>query len=104
MATEQDIQRKILKYLESKHIYAVKVISASKAGVPDILCCFNGRFIAIEVKTPNTKHNTSELQKHNISKIIGSGGKALVAWELKQVEELIEGLENGTISAPREIL
>lgn len=90
MATEQDIQRKILKYLESKHIYAVKVISASKAGVPDILCCYNGQFLAIEVKTPNTKHNTSELQKHNISKIIGCGGKALVAWDVKQVQEFID--------------
>lgn len=90
MASEQDIQRKIIKYLEAKGAYVVKVISASKSGVPDILCCYKGKFIAIEVKTPNTKHNTSELQKHNISKIIGCGGKALVAWDVKQVQEFID--------------
>lgn len=100
MATEQDIQRKILKYLETKHIYVVKVISASKAGVPDILCCYQGKFLAIEVKTPNTRHNTSELQKYNISKIIGAGGKAIVAWDVKQVEEFIDG----AVDTPREVL
>jgi len=36
MASEQDIQRKIIKYLEAKGAYVVKVISASKSGVPDI--------------------------------------------------------------------
>lgn len=90
MASEQDIQRKIIKYLESKGAYVVKVISVSKSGVPDILCCYNGKFIAIEVKIPTTKTNVSELQKYNLNKVTECGGISLVAWELKQVEELFD--------------
>ena len=89
---EQDIQRKIIKWLESEGHYVVKVISASKAGVPDILCCVNGYFVAIEVKTPTTKTNVSELQKYNLEAVIKSGGYSLVAWELEQVKEYINAV------------
>lgn len=100
MASEQDIQRKIIKYLEANGAYVVKVISASKSGVPDILCCYKGRFIAIEVKTPATKSNVSELQKYNLKQVTECGGLSIVAWELKQVEEFM----NAAAATPREVL
>jgi Holliday junction resolvase len=89
MATEQDIQRKMIKLLESEGAYVVKVISASKSGVPDILFCYEGTFGAIEVKTPSTQNNVSKLQSYNIESIIGADGHAIVAWELEQVSELL---------------
>ena len=89
---EQSIQRKIIKYLESKGAYVVKVISASKSGVPDILFCYEGVFAAIEVKTPTTKGNVSKLQQYNIDKIHECGGQAIVAWTLDQVEDFLAGL------------
>ena len=87
--TEQQIQKSIIKYLESQGAYIVKVISASKAGVPDILCCYQGKFIGIEVKKPSTKNNVSKLQEYNLKKIRESGGIALVAWSLEQVMEIV---------------
>jgi len=84
---EQAIQAKILKLL--KPYYTVKVVAATKAGVPDILACINGHFVGIEVKTPKTKTNTSELQKYNLRKIEENGGYSLVAWSVEQVEEFI---------------
>ena len=92
MATEQQIQKKIITYLESQGCYVVKVISASKAGVPDIIGCYEGFFFGIEVKTPSTKHNVSKLQEYNIDKIRLADGHSLVAWELSQVEEFIGGM------------
>lgn len=89
---EQDIQRKFIKYLESQGAYVVKVISASKSGVPDILFCYEGVFAAIEVKTQDTRNNVSKLQAYNIEKIHNCGGQAIVAWELQQVEEFLRGL------------
>lgn len=91
MASEQDIQRKIIKYLESIGAYVVKVVSASKAGVPDILCCYNGKFIGIEVKKPEAKNTVSELQKYNLAKIEACGGLSLVAWDLQIVKEFFDG-------------
>ncbi len=36
----------------------------SKAGIPDIIACVNGKLVGIEVKAPDGK--PSELQKRNI--------------------------------------
>ena len=83
---EQDFQKKITKYLESQGAYVVKVITASKKGVPDILACYKGRMIGCEVKTPTTMKNTSELQKYNLAKIKEAGGLSLVACSIEQVE------------------
>ena len=90
--TEQQIQNKIIKYLKTIS-YVVKIISATKAGVLDVIVCYKGRFIAFEVKTPDKKNNVSDLQQHNISEIVKNGGLAYVVWELNQVKEIIKGLE-----------
>lgn len=90
---EKKIQKKITDYLKSKGIYIVKVINGTRAGVPDIIGCYNGQFIGIEVKTPSTKTNVSPLQKYNLNEISKAKGISLVAWDLEQVKELIEGLE-----------
>lgn len=86
---EQQIQKKIINYLEDEGYYVVKVVIATKAGVPDILACVNGKFIGIEVKTPNTKTNISSLQEYNLDKIHYTGGKSLVAWNVDMVKDFI---------------
>ena len=75
---EQDIQRKIIKKLEARGCYVVKVITANKAGVPDILACCEGKFIAIEVKRPNGV--LSELQKAHLAMVDKAKGRAIVAY------------------------
>jgi len=90
--SEQQIQKKITAYLEDQGCYVVKVVSATKAGVPDILGCYEGVFFGIEVKTPKTANNVSKLQEYNLDKIREADGHSLVAWSVEQVEEFIEGL------------
>ncbi len=90
--SEQQIQRKIITYLESRGCYVVKVISASKAGVPDIVGCYEGVFFGIEVKTPRTRGNVSKLQEYNLEKIMEAGGQSCVAWELDQVVDFLDGM------------
>jgi len=90
MATEQQIQKKILTMLEQDYdAYTTKVVTASKAGVPDILCCIEGRFVAIEVKKPESKNNVSKLQEYNLTRIEQRGGIAMVAWNTGMVKELL---------------
>lgn len=50
----------------------------TKAGVPDILCCLDGHFVAIEVKAANGR--PSELQLHTINEIRKAGGFAFVLY------------------------
>lgn len=78
---EQRIQTRILRELKKRGIYAVKIITASRNGVPDILCCYRGRFIGIEVKTP--KGRLSAAQDFHLKLIDKAGGVAVIArsWE-----------------------
>jgi Holliday junction resolvase len=91
---EQDIQKKIVKHLEKQGAYTVKVISASKAGVPDVLVCYKGVFIGVEVKTPKTIKNVSKLQAFNITKIQEAGGIAGIASCIEEADALLKLVDN----------
>lgn len=89
--TEQQIQKKIINYLETlDEAYVVKVVTANKSGVPDILACIKGSFVAIEVKRPVSKNNVSKLQEYNLARVEEAGGYSLVAWDVDMVKEFIE--------------
>jgi Holliday junction resolvase len=90
---EQDYQRKIIKYLESRGAYIVKVISASKSGVPDIIACYKSYFLGLEVKTPKTCKNTSKLQDYNLEQIRKSGGIAHVVVEVDEIETILKDID-----------
>lgn len=90
---ESVLQAKIIKHIQSLGGYVVKVITASKAGVPDLLVCYKGKFIAIEVKAPGKLHNTSELQKYNMELVRASGGVSLIADNLDIISEFFDSLD-----------
>ncbi len=72
--------------------YVVKVITASKNGIPDILACVEGRFVGIEVKRPESRNNVSKLQAHNLDIIEAGGGISMVAWNTVMVKEVLDEL------------
>lgn len=87
--TEQQMQAKMIKYLESKGAYVVKIITANKSGCPDLLVCYKGLFLAIEAKAPGKIKNASPLQIAQIKKIQEAGGTALVADNLEIIKEVL---------------
>jgi len=91
---EQDYQKKIVKALEAKGAYVVKVVAATKKGVPDILACYKGHFIAIEVKTPESRSNTSKLQEYNLDKVSEAGGLAGVAVHIDDLNLMLNKIDN----------
>ena len=89
--SEQQIQKTILNYLkELDQTYSFKVIVANRKGIPDIIVCYKGRFIAFEVKT--TKGKATELQKLNLRQIEDAGGKAYVVRSVEEVKECLAKL------------
>jgi len=53
MNKETRIQRKIQNYLNEKRIFHFRVnADTNTVGIPDIIACYKGYFIGIEVKTP----------------------------------------------------
>lgn len=85
---EAKIQTRILRELRKRGAYTVKVQVASRNGVPDILACHQGKFIAIEVKAPGGK--VSAVQEANLGWIREAGGIALVARSWEEIENYFE--------------
>lgn len=96
MAHEKYYENKIKKYLKSKNIFYVKYFGCAftRAGVPDLLCCVNGRFVAIEVKS--TIGSTSLLQEETIKEIQSAGGIAIITHpeNFNELKKIIENLLN----------
>jgi len=61
-----------------------------RAGIPDIICCFGGRFIAIECKAG--KGVTTALQDRELAAIRTAGGMTMVVNEIN-IQELKEKLQ-----------
>lgn len=61
---ETAIQKEILDLLNGlPYTVAWKVMQANERGVPDVLCCHNGRFIGIEVKKPGGKLSAIQIEQ-----------------------------------------
>lgn len=80
MAQEKNFENKIKRYLKDHDCWYVKYFAnrMTKSGVPDILACVNGYFIAIEVKASNG--HPSDLQIWNRDQIRKSGGIAIILY------------------------
>jgi len=80
MAQEKNFENRLKKFLEDEHCWFVKFFANSftKKGIPDILMCCNGYFVAVEVKAQNGK--PSELQKWNIKKINEACGIGVILY------------------------
>ena len=76
---------------EEKNMNGWRWIVTNRSGSPDIICCFNGLFVALEVKTE--KGITSKLQEYHQKEILKSGGRALIVRSVEEVKALIEELK-----------
>ncbi len=91
---EKDIVNQIQRYLKTvPHCFAWKTHGAqySVAGIPDIIVCYKGQFIAFEVKSATGK--PTKLQEVTIDKIRKAGGIAAVIRSVDEVKKVIENTE-----------
>ncbi len=94
--TEKQLENKMKGYLKSKNIYHFKVHGNGfmRAGIPDLICCVKGLFVAIEVKRPDGKGKLSKLQEINIEQIQESGGIAIAFSSYEPFKILIDKIWN----------
>lgn len=76
--SEKQFESEVKGWLKDHGAWFLKTWSngVQRAGVPDILVCYKGRFIALELKTKSGR--VSELQKYEIERIRKAGGHAVV--------------------------
>lgn len=77
---ESRLVAKILKMLRSQGGWWFKTHGSpyQMAGIPDILGCHKGRFVALEVKMPGKEDDTSTRQDWTMKRIQDAGGIAAV--------------------------
>ena len=89
---EAKVKAKIKAILKAHNIYYAMPIGTGygNSGVPDFLCCVNGKFVAIEAKAG--KGQATALQLKNLQLIDASGGYSLIIREddYAYLERIIE--------------
>lgn len=99
MGPEKKVENSIKRWLELKGCFVIKTLGGTPgtpAGCPDIITCYKGYVIFIEVKR-TFGGVVSEIQKAQINKIRKGGNIAIVANDLKQVKNLIHQIESYAI-------
>ena len=95
MAEEKRFENQVKRYLDSIGAWYLKTISNGyqRAGIPDLLICYKGRFLGVELKAKKGK--ATPLQEYELKQIRQSGGLAFVlypddfVWLKKLMEEII---------------
>ena len=92
---ERDIVTAIRKYLASlgSDVFFWKEHGSvyGTNGVPDIICCYKGRFLGLECKLPGGR--LTKLQKRTIEKINRAGGVACRVESVEDAKRVIERVD-----------
>jgi len=98
MTPEAKVKKKVKELLDQMGVYHFSPMQngMGRAGIPDIIGCLDGRFIAIECKAG--KGTTTALQERELTRIQNAGGLALVVNEenMNQLWEIKEWILNKT--------
>ena len=93
MTPEAKVKAAVVKLLKKHNIYYFfpATHGFGRSGVPDIICCFNSLFLAIECKAG--KNKPTALQEKEMQKIRATGGHAFVIneEELAWLDAYIKG-------------
>jgi Holliday junction resolvase len=90
---ESKVKLAVVKLLKQYGVYFFfpATHGYGRSGVPDIVCCINGKFLAIECKAG--KNEPTALQQREINQIQAAGGMAMVVREdLTLLEFLLKEL------------
>jgi len=91
---ESKVTKAIMTHLKKRGVWCFKVAGGpmQQRGVPDIICCANGAFVALEVKRPGLGRLT-DLQALTIEHIRDAGGVAEVVTSVEEAAAVIEEVE-----------
>jgi len=92
---EKKVKDKVVKILKAHGVYYFfpATHGYGRSGVPDIVCCVRGFFLAIECKAG--KNKTTLLQDRELEAIAASGGRSLIINEenIDLVERLVVDMQ-----------
>ena len=88
------IQDEIITYLKQNSVLNWRMSGASNlSGFPDLLVCYKGWFIGLEIKTPVGQPTMQ--QRKTIQDIIDAGGVAGLVTSVEDVKAVLDGIDKG---------
>tara|TARA_R100001530_G_scaffold13727_4_gene12573 strand:- start:652 stop:951 length:300 start_codon:yes stop_codon:yes gene_type:complete len=73
MVSEALLQKYLVQQAKSQNVYAVKLVSQSRRGFPDVMLAYKGRVLFVEVKSPTGLGKLSALQALEITRLEAAG-------------------------------
>ena len=91
MTPEAKVKKRVREMLDKLGIYHFSPpgMGLGRSGIPDIIACYNGHFVAVECKAGTNK--PTPLQERELNRIMNAGGEAFVVNE-NNITELHERL------------
>lgn len=82
------------KYLKSIGAWFFMPVSngMGQVGIPDIICCYRGIFLAIETKAPGKRSHTTPNQDRVIEAIKSADGWAIVVDDVEQLKAYVTAI------------
>ena len=97
---EKKVKAKVVEILKAHGVYYFfpATYGMGRSGVPDIICCYKGKFLAIECKAGAGK--TTALQERELAAIKAAGGLQMVVNEknLGEVAVLLNVMKKAELS------
>jgi Holliday junction resolvase len=92
---ETRIQQNIQKAVRARGGYILKIHGSDMmpSGTPDLIMCYKGCFVAMEVKTPQTHDNVSPVQRLRLDQIEAAGGGAYVVWDVDMAMKVLDVID-----------
>lgn len=92
---EGDLAKKMAKVIRDRGGFAVKTHGdpRQRRGLPDIIGCYRGRFIGIEVKLPGKENTVTKLQAATLGQIRAGGGIGAMGTTVQGVRRLLDWID-----------
>lgn len=89
---ESTLVRRTKALLKERGAWAFKVPgSAKRRGIPDLIACYRGIFVALEAKRPGK--DATRRQRYELKLISRSGGKTAVVHTLQEVIDVLDEVD-----------
>lgn len=112
LTPEGRVKEAVRKFLKAKGVWYYQPVQNGMGvvGIPDFVCCWHGRFIAIETKAPGKRHQTTPNQNRVLQEIHDHDGYVFVIDDVEllkrqfiaiEVELALQGVHHAEVHTPQ---
>ena len=89
MTPEGKVKKDVKAWLKARDIWFYMPVQNGMGvvGIPDLICCWGGKFLAIETKAPGKRSQTTANQEARIDEIRAAKGWAIVVDDVSQLDD-----------------